>query len=161
MSKVVDAVSAVLPRYAEECGVEVIEVEYKKGYNGMELVIYIDSDRVGGVSLEDCEKLHRTIDPILDELDPTDGQPYQLSVSSPGLDRPLKTERDYKKNLGNEVNVSLFKKIGELKKFIGILKSYDFDSGKVTVEINEKNKSYAVELDIKDIAMIKPEIRFE
>lgn len=161
MSKVVDAVGAVLPRYAAECGVEIVDVEYKKGFNGMELIIFIDCDNPGGVSLEDCERLHRAIDPVLDELDPTDGQPYQLSVSSPGLDRPIKTERDYRKNLGKEVSVSLFKKIGELKKFIGVLKSYDFDNGKIIVEIQEKKELRAIELNIKDIALIKPEIRFD
>lgn len=159
MSKIVDLISEILPNYAAQCDVEIIDIEYKKGFNGMELIIYIDNDADGGISLEDCEKFHRLIDPVLDEIDPTDNQPYQLSVSSPGLDRPLKNERDYAKALGSEVNVSLFKKLGDYKKFVATLISYDLSKGDIVVKVMDK-KSEELTLNIKDIAVIKPEIKF-
>lgn len=161
MSKVLDLLQHAFDGSAAECGVEVIDMEYKKGANGMELTVFIDCDKEGGVSLNDCEKFHRAIDVVLDELDPTEGAAYQLSVSSPGLDRPLKTERDYKKHLGKEVSVSLFNKVSDLKKFVGILKAYDLENNVITIEYVKNKKAEIIELDLKNIALIKPEIKFE
>ena len=81
----------------EEMGYEVVDIEYAKKSDGMNLIFYIDKDE--GVKIEDCEKVSRAIDGLLEELNPTDDSPYILSVSSPGLDRPLKTERNFKRNL--------------------------------------------------------------
>lgn len=120
----------------------------------MNLTIFIDKD--GGVDLNGCELVHRTIDPILDEIDPTSGEKYILNVSSPGIDRPLKVERDYKRNLDKEVNVSLFEKVGDLKKFVAVLKGYDLQKGLIDLDYNGKE----INLDIKNIALIKPEIKF-
>ncbi len=120
----------------------------------MNLTIYIDKE--DGVDLNGCELVHRTIDPILDEIDPTNGEKYILNVSSPGIDRPLKTERDYRKNMDTEVNVSLFEKVQDLKKFVAILRGYDLEKGIITVEYNGKD----IEIALKNIATIKPEIKF-
>lgn len=68
-------------------GYELVDVEYSKKHSGSSLTVYIAS--ATGISLDDCEKVHRAIDPILDELNPTGEEPYTLNVSSPGLDRPL------------------------------------------------------------------------
>ncbi|MBR2303370.1 MAG: ribosome maturation factor RimP, partial [Clostridia bacterium] len=94
-SKVCELVENLVLPFAEQCGVELVEVEYAKKVNGMNLTIFIDKEE--GVSLNDCEKLHRLIDEPLDVLDPTDGKAYILNVSSLGIDRPLKTERDFKR----------------------------------------------------------------
>ena len=83
----------------EKCGFEIVAVEYVKKPDGMNLTIYIDIPR--GVTLNDCELVHNTINPIIDELDPVDG-PYILNVSSPGLDRPFKKESDYRRNIGKK-----------------------------------------------------------
>lgn len=156
MSKVVEIAENIARPLAEQCGVELVEVVYKKGAYGMELLFYIDTDKDGGISLDDCETMHRLVDPLLDDADPTDGQPYQLSVSSPGLDRPLKLERDYKKNLNKEVNVSLFNKIDIGKKFVAVLKDYDLNKGEITVIYGNSD----ILVDIKNVANIKPEIKF-
>lgn len=154
MSKITDSVFATLLPIVEGFGIELVEVTYKKIADAMNLTIIIDKD--GGVTLDDCETVHRAIDPVLDELDPTKGAMYILNVSSPGIDRPLTLKRDYEKNLGKEVNVSLFDKIDIGKKFVATLKDYDFEKGIVIVTV--KNQDYV--LDMKNIAIIKPEIKF-
>ncbi len=136
----------------EELGYDVIEVEYSKKSDGMNLIFYIDKD--GGVQIEDCEKVSKAIDDILEELNPTDDSPYILSVSSPGLDRPLKSDRDFKRNLNNEISITLFAKINGNKKFNGILKSYN--ENEITIEIDGKEQT--IEKD--KIAHIVPVIKF-
>lgn len=125
MANVKKQVEDLVTPIAEELGVEVVEVAFEKKYDGMNLTIFID--KKGGVGLEDCEKLHRAIDEPLDELDPTNGAPYTLNVSSPGLDREIKTDKDFNRNLGEILEINLFKKIGLSKKFIGELLSFDED----------------------------------
>lgn len=154
MSKVVDLVEQHITKALSDIGYEIVEITYKKYMGDMHLTVYIDSDN--GVDLNGCELCHRTIDPILDEIDPTDGQKYILNVSSPGLDRPLKTKRDYTRNLGKEVNVSLFEKVDGLKKFVAVLQDFDLEKGVITVMNGDKE----LVLEIKNIAGIKPEIKF-
>ena len=154
MSKVIDLVESNITKAVEDLGYEIVEITYKKYLGDMNLTIFIDKD--GGVDLNGCELVHKTIDPILDEIDPTNGEKYILNVSSPGIDRPLKTERDYKRNMDTEVNVSLFEKVGDLKKFVAILRGYDLQKGIITVEYKESD----IDLEIKNIALIKPEIKF-
>lgn len=154
MSKIIDSVFAELQPIVNGLEMEIIEVTYKKIADTMNLTVIIDKD--GGVTLNDCETVHRTIDPILDDLDPTNGAAYILNVSSPGIDRPLTLRRDYEKNLGKEVNVSLYNKIDAGKKFVAILKDYNLSEGNVTVTVD--NQEYV--LEIKNIAIIKPEIKF-
>lgn len=137
----------------EQMGYDVIEVEYAKKTDGMNLTFYIDSDK--GVELNDCEKVSKTIDPILDELNPTDDQTYSLVVSSPGIDRPLKTERDFKRNLGKQISITLFSKIDGKKKFDGELKNYS--ESEITIT-NVKGED--ITLQREKIAHIVPIIKF-
>ncbi len=137
----------------EQMGYDVIEVEYAKKTDGMNLTFYIDSDK--GVELNDCEKVSKTIDPILDELNPTDDQAYSLVVSSPGIDRPLKTERDFKRNLGKQISITLFSKIDGKKKFDGELKNYS--ESEITIT-NVKGED--ITLQREKIAHIVPIIKF-
>ena len=104
-TKTIEEIQNALQPIADEQGVEIVEVEFKQGKEPA-LTVYIDVD--GGVDLNVCEKFHRAIDPVLDEIDPTFGAPYTLNVSSPGLDRPLKTDRDFAKCIGQKVEVKLF-----------------------------------------------------
>ena len=109
----------------ENLGYEIVEVEYAKKPNGMNLTIFIDS--VNGIKIEDCEKVHSAIDEPLDELDPTNGASYTLNVSSPGLDRPLSTDKDLKRNLNQMVEISLYSKMDGKKQFAGVLSAYSED----------------------------------
>lgn len=154
MSKVIDMVTDSITDTVLGLGYEIVEITYKKYLGEMNLTIFIDKE--GGVDLDGCELVHRTIDPILDDIDPTNGEKYILNVSSPGIDRPLKTERDYRRNLGKEVDVSLFEKVENMKKFVAVLKDFDLQKGEVTLD--SKGKEIIVE--IKNIALIKPEIKF-
>jgi len=121
-TKPITDVQAALQPIADEMEIEIVEVEFKQGKEPA-LTVYIDME--GGVDLNACEKFHRAIDPILDELDPTFGEPYTLNVSSPGLDRPLKTERDYQKCMGKKVEVKLFAPLKGKKFFELTLKGHD------------------------------------
>lgn len=137
----------------DELGYELVEVTYLKEFSGMTLTVVIDTEREGGINLNDCETVSKNIDKILDELNPTSDVPYTLNVSSPGLDRPLKTERDFIKNKGKEIEIALYKKYNNKKKYTGILVDYDEES--VTIVNNEKQKFLR-----SDITVIKPVIKF-
>lgn len=136
----------------ENLGYEVVEIEYAKKSDGMNLTFYIDKDE--GVNIDDCELVSKTIDPLLEELNPTDDAPYILSVSSPGIDRPLKTERDFKRNLNKEIEVTLFAKIDGKKIFEGVLEKYDDET--ITLFIKDKQ----IILNRSQIAHIVPVIKF-
>ena len=136
----------------EEMGYEVVDIEYAKKSDGMNLIFYIDKDE--GVKIEDCEKVSRAIDGLLEELNPTDDSPYILSVSSPGLDRPLKTERDFKRNLDKEIGVTLFGKIDGCKRYTGLLESYNEQN--IEIEINGQSMI----IEKSKIAHIVPVIKF-
>ena len=88
--KSIEEIQNALQPIADELGLEIVDVEFKQGREPA-LTVFIDKD--GGVDLNACESFHRAIDPVLDEIDPTFGAPYTLNVSSPGVDRPLKTKR--------------------------------------------------------------------
>ena len=128
---------------------------FAKTKEGDALTVFIDKE--GGVSLNDCEAVHNAIDAPLDDLDPTDGKPYTLNVSSPGLDRPFKTDRDFVKHIGCKAETSLFAPIaGVGKKFVATLAAYDPQGGVVTLELDGKS----VAIDRKDIAIIREHIEF-
>ena len=120
--KPIEEIQNALQPIADEQGIEIVEVEFKQGKEPA-LTVYIDIE--GGVDLNVCEKFHRAIDPLLDEVDPTFGAPYTLNVSSPGLDRPLKTARDYEKCMGKKVEIKLFAPTQGKKIFEGVLKAHD------------------------------------
>lgn len=136
----------------QQMGYDVVDCEYVKQSDGMNLVFYIDCD--SGVTLDDCEKVSKVIDPVLDEINLTDDKPYTLCVSSPGLDRPLKTERDFKRNEGKEIEITLFAKQEGKKVFGGTLKSYD----EKHVTINSSQGEITFER--QKIAHIVPVIKF-
>lgn len=139
--------------YADEFGLELIEVEYAKKFDGMNLTVYIDKEN--GVSIDDCERLHRAIDEPLDELDPTDNAPYTLNVSSIGIDWPLKTDRDYRKNLGKEIIVKLYTKDADgKKKYEGFLK--EFDEATFTIKTDKGERTF----ERAKVAHVEPLIRF-
>ena len=120
--KTIEEIQIALQPIADEMAIEIVEVEFKQGREPA-LTIYIDTE--DGVDLNTCEAFHRAIDPVLDEVDPTFGAPYTLNVSSPGVDRPLKTARDYEKCMGTKVEVKLFAPMQGKKFFEATLVGYD------------------------------------
>lgn len=132
-------------------GFELVDVEYVKEAGSWYLRVYIDKE--GGIAVDDCEVVSREADPILDTDDCIE-ESYILEVSSPGLGRPLKKEKDFKRSIGKAVECKLYKAIDKQKEFEGVLK--DFTEDTVTIEIDEKD----LVLDRKDIAMIRLAIEF-
>ena len=150
--KTIEEIQNALQPIADEQSIEIVEVEFKQGKEPA-LTVYIDVD--GGVDLDTCEKFHRAIDPVLDEIDPTFGAPYTLNVSSPGLDRPLKTARDFDKCIGKKVEVKLFAPMQGKKFFEAVLKGHDENC----VYLEEKGSE--MKLEKSKIAKICQAIDFE
>ena len=138
--------------YAEKAGVELADVEFKQGANP-ELNVYIDTE--DGVDLDTLEVFHNMINDPLDELDPTFGASYTLNVSSPGLDRPFKTDRDFERNLGLDVELKLYAPRQGKKFFEGVLVGYDGNT--VTLLIDEKE----VKFELNKVARINQAIKFD
>ena len=123
-----DTVSeAIMPTVAE-LGYRLWDVTYTKIGADYHLEITIDKD--GGVNIEDCERVHRAIDPILDEVDPIEGF-YYLEVSSPGIERELRTEEHILSSLGAEVIAKLYTAKNGQKSVNGVLKA--FSDGAVVI----------------------------
>lgn len=137
---------------ADEMGAEIIDVEVKISKNPS-LTVYIDTD--DGVDLDTLEKFHNAIDPLLDELDASNGAAYTLNVSSPGLDRPFKTDRDFERHLGADVEIKLFAPQKGVKNFEGKLIGYDGKN--VTVETEKETMI----LPLNKIAKICEAIKFD
>lgn len=152
MGKVVESVTELVAPIAEGMGLEVVEVTYKKCYDGMNLTVVIDKD--GGVTIDDCERLHRAIDQPLDELDPIECA-YTLNVSSPGIDRPLTLPRDYKRNLDKDISVRLYKPLDGKKIYEGTLTAYDDETFTI---VTVKGKE--ITFNKKDAAKVEPIIVF-
>lgn len=148
-----EQIMEVCNKIASEVGVTVFDVEFKQGKNPS-LTIYIEKE--GGMDLDTCEVFHRAIDQPLDQLDPTFGQPYTLNVSSPGADRPFKTDKDFNDHLGKRVEVKLYASIRGKKFYDGILNSYDGKS--ITLKVDEKT-TFTIEL--KSIVKVNEYIDFE
>ncbi len=110
---------------------ELVDVEFVKEGSNWYLRAYID--KPGGITVDDCELISRALSDILDEHDFIP-EAYILEVSSPGLGRQLKKEKDYKRSLGKEVEVKLYKAVEKQKEFTGILSEYDDDKITLTME---------------------------
>lgn len=127
---VVGAVKAIAEPLAEQLGYFLWDVEYVKEGAEMYLRITIDSEE--GINIEDCEKMHRAIDPLLDEADPIEGA-YHLEISSPGIERDLKSDMQINACEGWDVEVRLYAPVDGAKSFLGVLEGLDGD-GNVVIE---------------------------
>lgn len=137
----------ILTPIMEEYGFELVDVEYVKEGGTWYLRAYID--KPGGISIDDCEVVSRRLSDILDEKDFIDDS-YIMEVSSPGLGRPLKKEKDFKRSLGKEVEIRTYRMIDKQKEFTGILKEYDENT--VTIALDEETvKTF----EKGDIALIR------
>jgi len=133
-------------------GFELVDVEYVKEAGTWYLRAYID--KPGGITVDDCEVVSRQFSDILDEKDYIEDA-YIFEVSSPGLGRPLKKEKDFKRSMGEEVEIRTYRAIDRQKEFTGILKAYDNDTVTIAYEDDTEqvfNKS--------DIALIRLALDF-
>ena len=137
----------ILLPLVEQHGFELVDVEYVKEGGTWYLRAYIDKQ--GGITVDDCEAVSRALSDILDEKDYID-EAYILEVSSPGLGRPLKKEKDFKRSLGEEVEIRTYRAIDKQKEFVGVLKDYDENTVTIKYE-DETTKTF----EKKDIALIR------
>ena len=152
MGKIEDAIWTMAEPLVLENGMELIDVEYVKEAGNWYLRAYID--KPGGITVDDCEIVSRAFSDVLDEKDYIEDT-YIFEVSSPGLGRPLKKEKDYIRNMDKKVEIRTYRAIDRCKEFYGILKAYDKDS--VTIEDdNEETKVF----QRSDIALIRQAIDF-
>ncbi len=149
--KPIEDIRAFLENIAQPMGIEIVEVEYDKRTDT--LTVFIETEQ--GVDLDTCEKFHNAIFEPIDEFDPSYGQPYTLNVSSPGLDRPFKTDRDFERNIGKEVEVKLFAPLMGKKFIEGTLIAYDGN----TVTVNAGGKE--IKISKNKIAKINKAIKFD
>ncbi len=131
----------------EKHGFELVDVEYVKEAGTWYLRAYID--KPGGISVDDCEVVSRAFSDILDEKDYIDDT-YIFEVSSPGLGRPLKKEKDFARSIGEEVEIRTYRPINRQKEFIGFLKEYDQET--VTIEYEDETTQV---FERSDIALIR------
>lgn len=143
---------ALLMPIIEKHGFELVDVEYVKEGGNWYLRAYID--KPGGISVDDCEVVSRSFSDVLDEKDYIEDS-YIFEVSSPGLGRPLKKEKDFKRSLGEEVELRTYRAIDRQKDFIGFLKEYDEDT--VTLEYEDESEQV---FDRSDIALIRLAVHF-
>lgn len=122
---------AFLTPFVKEQGFELVDVEYVKEGGNWYLRAYLDKE--GGITIDDCETVSRRLGEWLDERDFI-ADSYILEVSSPGLMRPLKKEKDFIRNIGKQVDVKLFKPLNKQKDFTGNLVSYDKDTVSISLE---------------------------
>ena len=141
----------VLP-LVEANNFELVDVEYVKEAGTWYLRIYIDKE--GGININDCELVSRAFSEILDKEDPIEDA-YILEVSSPGLGRPLKKDKDFQRNLGEEVEVRTYKPINQQKEFVGLLDAWDKE--KVTLQLESGEM---MTIARADIALIRQYIEF-
>ena len=135
---------------AQRC--ELVDVEYVKEAGNWYLRVYIDKE--GGITVDDCELISRAFSDLLDEADFIEDS-YILEVSSPGLGRPLKKEKDYARSMGKELEIRTYRPIDKQKEFYGILLAYDNNS--VTIEEQDKTRRT---FEKKEIALIRLAIDF-
>lgn len=125
---------ALLKPLADAHGFELVDVEYVKEAGNWYLRAYID--KPGGITVDDCEVISRALSDKLDEEDFI-GDSYILEVSSPGLGRPLKKDKDFARSIGKEIEVRTFRAADKQKEFTGVLKEFDKDSFTIVIEENE------------------------
>jgi len=141
-------VAELVKEAVEECGCTLWDVEFVKEGPDHNLIIYIDKPE--GISLDDCEMVNDAVEPIIDEADPIDGS-YYLEISSPGLERELKTAEHIKAFIGERVIVKLYAPKDGKKTYDGVIVSYNEDDGLLVIDEAGSN----VELTSKEYSSIK------
>ena len=151
-TKSIKELKQLLVSIAEPMNIEVVDVEFRMSKNPS-LTVFIDTE--DGVDLDTCEKYHNAIDAPLDEFDFTLGASYTLNVSSPGLDRPLRTARDFEKHLGEDVEIRFYAPEKGKKYFEGTLVGYDDNNVVVLIDGKEQK------ITLSKIAKMNVAVKFD
>ncbi len=149
--KVTERVEQFARPIVEQCGCKLWDVEYVREGSERYLRVYIDKD--GGVDIDDCEKIHRAIDPVLDAEDPI-SESYHFEVCSAGLERSLKRPGDFVQFMGSAVMVKLYRPRNGLKEIPGVLRGYE--EGKITVEAGKETITF----EKSEVALVRLRVEF-
>lgn len=144
MSKVTEKVEALARPVVEDEGCELWSVEYVREAGSWYLRVFIDKD--GGVGIDDCERISRRLDPILDEADPIPDS-YVFEVGSAGAERELKRPSDFEKFMGSEVEVKLYQPYEGKKSLVGKLEAYE--NGDITISSVQLKKSQIAQVKLR------------
>lgn len=136
----------------KENNFELVDVEYVKEVGNWYLRVYVDKE--GGITIDDCELVSRAFSEILDEKDYIEDA-YIFEVSSPGLGRQLKKDKDFNRSIGEEVEIKLYKTIDKRKEFSGILTAFDKDT--ITIELEDES---SMVFNRPEIAMVRLALDF-
>ena len=149
--KVTDQVTEFAKPIVESFGCSLWDVEYVREGSERYLRLYIDKE--GGIDIEDCEKVHRAVDPILDEKDPI-SESYHFEVCSAGLERALKRPADFARFMDSPVLVKLYRPRNGLKEIPGVLRGYE--DGRVTVEAGKETITF----EKSEVALVRLRVEF-
>lgn len=149
--KVTDAVTQLAQPVVEQFGCSLWDVEYVREGSERFLRLYIDKD--GGVDIEDCEKIHRAMDPILDEKDLI-AESYHFEVCSAGLERALKRPGDFVRFMDSPVLVKLYRPRNGLKEIPGVLRGYE--EGRITLEAGKEQLVF----EKSEVALVRLRVEF-
>lgn len=150
-TEIVDRTQELVMPIIEENAFELVDVEYVK--EGANWYLRVYADKEGGINIDDCVLISRALEARLDEEDFLK-DPYILEVSSPGLGRQLKKDKDLKRNLGKDVECKLYKAQDKVKEIYGVLKDYTQDT--VTISADDSD----IVVDRKNIATLRLAIDF-
>jgi len=148
--KLVELITEMAEPIVKEHDLELVDVEYIREKDWF-LRIYIN--KPGGIDIDDCSVVSSKLTKVLDERDPIK-EKYYLEVSSPGIDRPLKKDKDFQNNYGKMVDVQLFAPLDGKKEFVGVLSRHS--DMLISLIVEEKE----IELERKAVASIRPHIEF-
>jgi ribosome maturation factor RimP len=151
IKSVVDTVSEVVKPVLAEDDLELVDVEYKK--EGPRWFLRVFIDKIGGITVKDCQKISRKVEDIIEIEDIIDGK-YFLEVSSPGLDRPLKSEKDLLRNLNKRVSVDTRSSINKKCKFVGTVQNAE--DGLLFLKLDDE----VLSIPIDEIKKATLEIKF-
>jgi len=148
-SKLIKKIEALILPILESQNIDLVEIELKGKLGAQVLRIFVDIE--GGISLDQCVNLSRDIADLLDTKDLITGH-YRLEVSSPGLDRPLRTERDFERNLGRKVKIDFLTDVGENMTITGTMKQVDDNA----VVIMQNNHQFKIDISKISVAKVLP-----
>lgn len=149
---VINIVYKIAEKIAGELDYDLVDIDYVKEYGSFFLKVYID--KLGGITIDDCQKMSEILGAKLDEKDHIK-EAYYLEVSSPGLDRPLKNDKDFKRNIDKDVEIKLYKNFEGKKIYEGRLK--DFTKNIISI-LDYKDNIIEIPRDI--ISIVKLTIKF-
>ena len=149
--KVTELVAQFAQPIVEANGCRLWDVEFVREGSEQFLRLYIDKD--GGIDIEDCERVHRAVDPVLDEKDPI-STGYHFEVCSAGLERPLKRPSDFEQFMGHPILIKLYRPKNGMKEFPAVLRGYE--DGRVIAESGNETLTF----EKSEVALVRLRVEF-